>query len=421
MTAAGLTPRSVVAGTLIAVLTVAAMLLVVEFLHALLSLFVAVLLASAVQPLVARLQRRMSRGLAALVVHAAIVALAAGFVVVALPMLVQQLVSLWESLPALYGSLREQLAGSDSASLQRIAGALPAAIDVAGRGVSPVSPDSLSFALAGLGWLGSVLFTTAAILVLSFSWSVEGDRTVRWLLLLLPLERRPEVADLIDAASAKLAAFVRGQIFLCGAVGALAFVAYSIIGLPHTAALAVMAGALEAVPLLGPALGAIPAALVALTVDPVMALWVGVATIAIQLAENYLLVPRVMDRSVGVNPLVTMLAITAFGAVLGVVGALLAIPLAALIKLLLDRFLLDGAGAPPRPAGRDQTSALRYEAQHLAADIRLLVRHKEERAGAHIDAVEDELEAIAVDVDRLLAEREKRSVRRPPAAAAEAP
>ena len=88
-------------------------------------------------------------------------------------------------------------------------------------------------------------------------------------------------------------------------------------------------------------------------------------------------------------------------------GALLAIPLAALGQLLLERFVLDGgsnATAPPR--GRDQDSALRYEAQQLAADIRQIVRHKDDRAGASIDALEDEMEGVAIDLDRLLARRQ---------------
>jgi predicted PurR-regulated permease PerM len=198
---------------------------------------------------------------------------------------------------------------------------------------------------------------------------------------------------------------MRGQLILCLFVGALAFVAYLVIGLPNALALALMAGLLEAVPMIGPALGAVPAGLVALSIDPVLALWVALAAVVIQLIENYFLVPRVMDRSVGVNPLVTILAISAFGAAMGVVGALLAIPLAALGQLLLDRYLI-GNDNPPRPSGRDELSALRYEAQHLALDVRQQVRHKEDRAGTSIDLIEDELEAMAVDLDRLLAHEE---------------
>ena len=401
------TTREVVLATLTAALVVGAMALAREVFGALIALFVAVLLSSAVQPLVTRLERRangrLTRSGAALAVYAAIVVLAIGFVIILLPVLIEQVSALWSSVPDLYASLRSRMIASDSESLHRIAGYLPERIDPS----AGASLDSLSVALAGLGRLASGLLTAAGILVLSYAWSVSGDRTVRSLLLFLPPERRPEAAELVEEATLKLAAFVRGQLILCGAVGALAFLAYTIIQLPHAAALAVMAGLFEAIPLIGPTLGAVPAALVAFTVDPVLVLWVGLATLVIQVAENYILVPRVMDRSVGVHPFVTILSIAAFGAVMGIPGALLAIPLAALIQLLLEHFVLEADNAAPRAEGRTRVSLLRYEAQHLTTDIRQLVRHKDEQATASIDALEEELEAIAVDLDRVLAEREE--------------
>ena len=401
------TPREVVLATLTAALVVGVMMLAREVFGALIALFVALLLSSAIQPLVALVERRangkLTRSQAALAVHAAIVVVLLGFVVLLLPVLIEQVGSLWASVPELYTSLRSKMIASDSESLHRIAGYLPATIDPS----AGASLDSLSVALAGLGRLASALLYAAGILVLSFSWSVGGDRTVRSLLLLLPPERRAEAAELVDAATLKLASFVRGQLILCGAVGGLAFVAYTIIQLPHAAALAVMAGLFEAIPLIGPTLGAVPAVLVAFTVDPVLVVWVGLATLIIQVAENYILVPRVMDRSVGVHPFVTILSIAAFGAVMGIPGALLAIPLAALIQLLLEHFVLEVESAVPRAEGRTRVSLLRYEAQHLAADIRQLVRHKEEQATASIDALEEELEALVVDLDRVLAEREE--------------
>jgi predicted PurR-regulated permease PerM len=401
------TTREVVLATLTAALVVGAMALAREVFGALIALFVAVLLSSAVQPLITRLERRangrLRRSGAALAVYAAIVVLAIGFVIILLPVLIEQVSALWSSVPDLYVSLRSKMIASDSESLHRIAGYLPDHIDPS----AGASLDSLSVALAGLGRLASGLLTAAGILVLSYAWSVSGDRTVRSLLLLLPPERRPEAAELVDAATTKLAAFVRGQLILCGAVGALAFLAYTIIQLPHAAALAVMAGLFEAIPLIGPTLGAVPAALVAFTVDPFLVVWVGLATLIIQVAENYILVPRVMDRSVGVHPFVTILSIAAFGSVMGIPGALLAIPLAALIQLLLEHFVLEVDNAVPRTEGRTRVSLLRYEAQHLTTDIRQLVRHKDEQATASIDMLEEELEAIAVDLDRVLAEREE--------------
>jgi predicted PurR-regulated permease PerM len=401
-------PREVVLATLTAVLVVAAMALAREVFGALIAFFVAVLLSSAVQPLVALLERRargrLSRSRAALLVHAAIVVVAVGFALLLLPVLIEQVSSLWSSVPDLYASLRSKMIASDSESLHRIAGVLPEKVDPSAGGASL---DSLSFALAGLGRLGSALLTAAGILVLSYAWSVNGERTVRSLLLLLPLDRRAEAAELADAATTKLAAFVRGQLILCGAVGGLAFIAYTIIQLPHAVALAVMAGLFEAIPLIGPTLGAVPAALVGFTVDPVLVLWVGLATLVIQMAENYILVPRVMEGSVGVHPFVTILSIAAFGAVMGIPGALLAIPLAALIQLLLEHFVLEvGTAGPAAAEGRTRVSLLRYEAQHLAADIRQIVRTKDEQANSIADALEEELEAITVDLDRVLADRE---------------
>ena len=401
-------PRDVVAATLTAAGVLCGIALVIPLRGALVALFVAILLSSALQPIVTRLQPRMgNRFAAAVLVHVVLIAALVGVSIAVLPLVAEQVGALWRSIPDLYTSLRSQMIHASSASLQRFADALPPNLDLALAEPSTGSlPRALEFVGAWAATLFSGLLVFAAILMLSFYWSVDGERIIRSLLLLVPLDRRPDAAEVIRAASETLAAFMRGQILLCLFVGGLAFVAYLIIGLPNALALALMAALLEAVPMIGPALGAVPAALVALSLDPVMALWVLAATVVIQLVENYLLVPRIMDRSVGVNPIVTILAITAFGAAMGIVGALLAIPLAALAQLLLDRYLIGSDAQPPAPRGRDELSALRYEAQHLAIDVRQQVRHKEERAGASIDVVEDELEGMAADLDRLLAHEE---------------
>jgi predicted PurR-regulated permease PerM len=103
--------------------------------------------------------------------------------------------------------------------------------------------------------------------------------------------------------------------------------------------LAVFAGVMELVPILGPALGAIPAVLVALTISTEKAIWVVVATAIIQLAENYLLVPQIMKRFVGVSPVINLLALITMGSILGVPGALLAIPTAAVLQPILHHWI----------------------------------------------------------------------------------
>jgi hypothetical protein len=91
---------------------------------------------------------------------------------------------------------------------------------------------------------------------------------------------------------------------------------------------------------------------------------------------------------------------------MGIPGALLAIPFAALAQLLLEHFVLEGPGDHAMPDGRDRFSALRYEAQHLAADVRQLFRQQDQVPDKSLDLLEEELEAIAIDLDRMLAERE---------------
>jgi predicted PurR-regulated permease PerM len=145
----------------------------------------------------------------------------------------------------------------------------------------------------------------------------------------------------------KVSAYIGGQSILMLVVGSMALLAYGLIGLPYILVLAFVAGVMEAVPLIGPLMGAIPALLVALSIGPDKAIWVIVATLVIQQLENSILVPRIMSRAVGVNPFVTLLALLAFSSLLGIAGALMAIPLAAIIQLLLDRFVFHPDVAEP--------------------------------------------------------------------------
>jgi len=150
--------------------------------------------------------------------------------------------------------------------------------------------------------------------------------------------------------------------------------------------------------------------LLALSIEPNKMIWVVVAAIVIQQSENYLLVPRIMGRSVGVHPVVTLLAIAGFSSLAGVAGAVLAIPMAAILQLLMERlFLGPEALEPEQPSKRDTVSDLRFEAQELVQDVRMQVRHKETVASGSDDRMEDAIEAIATKIDEALAlERTRR-------------
>lgn len=133
--------------------------------------------------------------------------------------------------------------------------------------------------------------------------------------------------------------YIRGQVILCFIIGLSAFLAYLLIGLPYALVLGIIAGVMEAIPIFGPTLGAVPALLVALSVDPEEAILVVIATILIQTLENMFLLPRVMNKSIGVNPILILLSMVAFGSAFGFPGVLIALPLAAMLQFIINRIV----------------------------------------------------------------------------------
>jgi predicted PurR-regulated permease PerM len=123
------------------------------------------------------------------------------------------------------------------------------------------------------------------------------------------------------------------------AIGVMAGVGYTALGLPNAALLAVAAGLFEVVPMLGPVLAFAPAVLVALSIEPSKALIVMVFALVIQQIESNVLVPRVMHEAVGVSPLTVLLGILVGFALYGLAGAFVAVPIAAAIQVVLAHVL----------------------------------------------------------------------------------
>jgi predicted PurR-regulated permease PerM len=267
--------------------------------------------------------------------------------------------------------------------------------------------------------LGSKAFLGMfAIFAIAFYWTLEGDVITRKLILQAPAARREELRALVAESQSKIGAFFRGQLILCSIVGVAATVAYLLLGIPNAFLLGLLMALFEAVPLIGPFLGAVPALIVTMSAAPDKVLWVIIALVMIQTLEANLLVPRVMDRSVGVNPIISILALAAFGALFGLLGGLLAIPLAAIIQIILNRVLFktpindDIAPATHVPAdmSRSRLGVLRLEAQYVMDAVRKQARSAEE-TGADIEdsteQTEDDIEAIAAELDSVLAGAEE--------------
>jgi predicted PurR-regulated permease PerM len=156
------------------------------------------------------------------------------------------------------------------------------------------------------------------------------------LLRAVPRDRRPAFQRVAQLLGDRLLGWARGVLIGMVFVGILSYVFYTLIGVPNSLALAVIAGLTEAVPLLGPWIGGGIAVLAAFLTDPTRALWTAVAALAIQQIENQLLIPWAMSREAKVHPFVTLFALVFFGQLFGFLGVLLAIPLVLLITTFVE-------------------------------------------------------------------------------------
>ncbi len=403
--------RRIMGATLVLVFVALSFWLVFRFHQVVFILFVAILIGTVIRPVVTWLHRRgLPQSVGLILVYLLLLALLISFVLVLFPLIVEQGTTIIAAVPGYYQSLRGWMANDSNQLIVRLSEFLPAALS----GLEPLQQTGaqvLASAEQAWGYVVSAaeaIFLAMVILVLAYHWTLDGPRATQSLLQLLPKGQRESMGELVLAMESKVGFYIAGQGVLCLAIGILALVAYLLIGLPNALVLALVAGVLEAIPMVGPLLGAVPAALVALSISPAKLIWVIVATVVIQQVENSVLVPRVMRKAVGVNPFVSLLAIFAFSSLFGIAGALMAIPIAAILQLLFGRFVFRPEAMDPKPsAGRDYASRLRYEAQDLAQDLRKQARLKKwgtDRRVKQIDQVMDEIETITTDLDALLAQ-----------------
>jgi hypothetical protein len=182
-------------------------------------------------------------------------------------------------------------------------------------------------------------------------------------------------------------------------VGVASAVGYLVIGLPNVLVLAVLAGLLEAIPMIGPILAAIPAIFVALPQGLTSVLLVIGFCMLVQLFENNVLMPRIMNHSVGISSLVALFAVLAFGSLYGVVGAFIAIPLTVVVQVLLEHTVINPDPVPGETTPRSHPlEALRIQVQELRRKMRKRLRVRESRV--QMDAVVPTPDHVADIVDQ---------------------
>lgn len=187
----------------------------------------------------------------------------------------------------------------------------------------------------------SSIFVVLTMIVLSFYLLMEWKTFMR--LLASPFTGRQEkkVINLVSQIERGLGAWVRGQLTLSLIVGVVTYIGLTVLGIPFALPLALIAGILEIVPLIGPIIAAIPAILVGLTISPLLALAVAALFFIVQQLENHIIVPMVMSKVVGLQPAAVIIAVLAGAQLYGVGGALLAVPIVIVVKIFIKEFLME--------------------------------------------------------------------------------
>lgn len=283
-------------------------------------LFVGLILMSALTPLVNLLTKiRLPRALGITVTYLIIIAIVSGLIAIILPPLIEETSRLVLTLPPLLDRLFN-VTTIDKSIFQSQLTTLP--------------KNVFSVTLAVFDNLLTIIF----LLVLTFYLLLERENLEERLATLF-IGRQERVKKLIVQIEDKLGAWCRGQLVLSLIIGLLSYIGLTILNIPYALPLAVLAGVLEVIPVIGPIISAIPPILIALTISPVLSLAVAAMYFVIQQLENSLIVPQLMKRAVGLNPLVVILAIAIGSKLLGFAGALLAVPFAVVIQIIVAEII----------------------------------------------------------------------------------
>lgn len=193
-------------------------------------------------------------------------------------------------------------------------------------------------ALSVTGKIFSGAFSILTVFVISFYLMLERTMLKRQFLLLLPKKYQEKGLKAIAQIENKLGLWFRGQLLLSVTIGLAIWIGLTILGLPFALPLGLLAGMLEIVPTIGPIISAVPAIIVALTISPQIAIVVTIFYIVVQMIENNILVPKIMEKAVGLNPIVIIVGVLIGAKFLGILGALLAVPFIAMVLIIVKSF-----------------------------------------------------------------------------------
>ena len=323
---------------MIAVLTLVILYAVYLVRHVLVLVVVAAFFAIGLDPAVRRLERlNLRRGQAVALIFLAAIAFIVAFALAVIPPLVRQITSFATNLPEYvedladrYPRVQEWMVDND----------IPERLEDAVSNVPSAISGSFGNVVGIAGSILSVLFNLLTVLILTIYFMASLSRIREGSLRLVPMSRRQRFSQLLDPVLEKIGGYIAGQITVALIGGVAAGLFLALVGVPFPIALALWVSIAALIPLVGATIGAVPAVIVAMFDSVGLGLGTLGYFLVYQQLENYFIHPRVMTRAVDISPAAVLLAALIGGSLLGFVGALMAIPAAASIKLVMQEILL---------------------------------------------------------------------------------
>jgi predicted PurR-regulated permease PerM len=301
-------------------------------------LFVSLILSSAFDPWVDWMQRRkIPRGLGILLIYFVVIGVVAGTIYMLAPAIIKEVIKFSDNFPHYADKLTQSYSALREYSIKHgLADQLKSSFGTVSDNLQAAAGNLFSGVWSFVGGI----FSVALIFVITFYMTVEEEAIKKLVWALAPQKKRYYVMSLINRMQKKINAWLKGQLILSLSIFVLTLAVLTPIkAMDYKLVLAIIAGICEAIPYIGPTLGAIPAVFLALTVSPWLALIVAGLYWAIQMIENNLLVPKVMQKAVGMNPIVSIAVLMIGLNIGGIMGAILSIPVATAASVFIGDVL----------------------------------------------------------------------------------
>lgn len=299
-------------------------------------LFLAIIIASAVGPFANRLEeKKIPRLLSVLVLYLAFFGLVVFILSLVVPYLTAELGQLTQALPKFISSISGAIDQAQQSTSNRyfdFLSEIQNMLDSFTQFLQAYSQSALNLIVNIFGGVLSFF----AVIIISFYLSVMRRGIIGFLTSVLPEKYEEYAVSLWKRAELKVGKWLQGQLLLALTVGLMVFIGLSLLGVKYALLLAILAMILEIVPIVGPVIFAIPGIILAFAQSSTLGVWVLIFYIVTQQIESHILAPLILGKTLGLNPVTVIIAILIGGQIAGILGVLLAVPVAVVIVEILD-------------------------------------------------------------------------------------